>query len=137
MDPADTSKKLTVLRETHQRLCRQINGMYESFALGEISKAEYIAQKSAAVKQRDAASSRIAELEAELENTGANGGLRNGFVSTFEKYTAVETITSEITSEVLSEVRIYPGERIEIAWNFRDELDRLMIDLQGDQHDKK
>jgi len=133
-DTADISKNILALRETHQRLCRQINGMYESFALGELSKAEYIAQKSAAVKQRDAAAARIAELEAFLENTGTNGGLRNGFVSTFEKYTAVEKITSEITAEVLREVRIYPDERIEVVWNLRDELERLMLDLQGEQY---
>jgi len=130
-DTTVATKKLSILRETYQRLCRQINGMYESFALGEIKKVEYIAQKFAAVKQRDAAAARIAVLESE----GVNGGLQNDFVSTFVKYTAAEEITGEITAEVLREVYIYPGERIEIVWNFRDELDKLMFDLQGDQHD--
>ncbi len=109
--------------------------MYESFALGEISKPDYLAQKAAAVKQRDTAAARIAELEAFLENTGVNGSLQNDFVSAFEKYTEVEKITSEIATEVLKEVRVYPDKRLEIAWNFRDELEKMTLELQGDHQD--
>ncbi len=134
-DTASVVKNLSTLRETHQRLCQQINGMYESFALGEISKPDYLAQKAAAVKQRDTAAARIAELEAFLENTGANGSLQNDFVSTFEKYAEVEKITSEIAAEVLKEVRVYPDKRLEIAWNFRDELEKMTLELQGDHQD--
>ncbi len=136
-DTAAMAKSLAGLRETHQRLCQQISGMYESFALGEINKAEYLAAKAAAVQQRDAAAARIAELEAALENIGEDGGLRNGFISTFEKYTEVEEITSEIVTEVLQEVRIYPDERFEVVWNFRDELAKLMLDLQGEQQNNE
>ena len=128
-------KSLSGLREKHQRLCQQISGMYESFALGEVSKAEYLAAKAAAVQHRDTVAARIAEIEATLENVGQNGSLQNSFVSTFEKYTEVEEITGEIVTEVLREVRIYPDKRLEIAWNFRDELEKLILDLQGEhQH---
>ena len=130
-DIAAIRKNLSALRETHGQLCRQIKGMYESFALGEISKPEYLAAKEAAVGQRDAAAARISELEAALENMGSDGGLKNSFVSTFEKYMDVVEITSEIVKEVLSEIRIYPDSRLEITWNFRDELDNLALDLQG------
>lgn len=131
-DTAAMVKSLAGLRDTHQRLCQQISGMYESFALGEVSKAEYLSAKAAAVKQRDAAAGRIAELEAALENIGQDGSLQNSFVSTFGKYMEVEEITSEIVTEVLKEVRIYPGGRFEIAWDFRNELEKLMLDLQGE-----
>ena len=43
----------------------------------------------------------------------------------------VGEITNEIVTEVLSEIRIYPDSRLEITWNFRDELDNLVLDLQG------
>ena len=76
-------KNLAGLRETHQRLSQQVSGLYESFALGEISKTEYLAAKAAA---------RISELEAALENMGTDGSLRNGFVSAFGKYLEVEEI---------------------------------------------
>lgn len=63
---------------------------------------------------------------------GSDGGLQNSFVSIFEKYMEVEEIISEIVSEVLNEIRIYPDSRLEITWNYRDELDKLTLDLQGD-----
>ena len=68
-DITATRKNLAGLRETHQRLSQQVSGLCESFALGEISKAEYLAAKAAA-QQRDDAAARISELEAELENMG-------------------------------------------------------------------
>ena len=107
----------------------------EAFALGEISKGEYLAAKAAAAKQRDNAAARIIELEAMLEDICTNGSLQNGFVSAFGKYLEVEEITDEITADVLKEVRVFPGGRIETAWNYRDELKKLMLDLQGDHRD--
>ena len=128
-------KNLSKLRETYQQFTRQLNGFYESFVMGEISKSDYIAIKAAVVKQREATATRIAELEATLDNIGRDGGLQNAFVSTFEKYMDVEEITSEIVSEVLHEVRIFPDKRLEIVWNFRDELKKLMLELQGTYQD--
>ena len=58
-------------------------------------------------------------------------------VSAFEKHMGVEEITSEITSEVLKEVRVHPGGRFEIIWNLRDELEKLVLDLQGDHQDER
>ena len=128
-------KNLAGLRERHQRLSQQVNDLYESFALGEISKAEYLTAKAAAAQQRDNTAARISELEAELENMGMDGSLRNGFVSAFGKYLEVEEITDEIAADVLQEVRIHPGGRIETVWNYQDELEKLILDLQGDHQD--
>lgn len=133
-DTASMVKSLAGLREKHQRLNQKIDGMYESFVLGEVNKTEYLASKAAAVQQRDAIAARIAEIEAALENMGRDGSLQNSFVSTFGKYMEVEEITGEIVTEVLKEIRIYPGGRFEITWNFRDELEKLMLDLQGDHY---
>ena len=103
--------------------------------MGEVSKAEYLAAKAAAVRQRDDAAAQISEMEAVLDNMGADGSLRNGFVSAFGKFLEVEEITDEIAADVLKEVRIHPGGRIETVWNYRDELKRLILDLQGDHQD--
>ena len=136
-DMAAVKKTLSGLRETHEQICHQINDLYESFALGEIGKPEYLSEKADVVKQRDAIAARMAELKATLENAGTDGGLQNGFVDAFGKYTEVEEITSEIIAEVLKEVYIYPDGRLEIVWNFRDELEKLKLDLQGDDEDGK
>ena len=62
-DISAVKKNLTRLRETHQRISKQVIGLYESFALGEISRTEYLAAKTAAVKQRDETAVQISELE--------------------------------------------------------------------------
>ena len=134
-DIAATRKNLTGLWEKHQRLSQQVSGLYESFALDEISKPEYLTAKVAAAKQRDNAAAQISELETALENVGTDGSLQNGFVSAFGKYLEVEEITDEIAADVLREVRVFPGGRIETAWNYRDELKKLILDLQGDHQD--
>ncbi|NCE66492.1 hypothetical protein D1159_18485 [Pseudoflavonifractor sp. 524-17] len=134
-DIAAAKKSLDGLREAHQRLSQQVNGLYEAFALGELSKGEYLAAKAAAAKQRDDTAARIGELEAALDNMGADGSLQNGFVSAFGKYLEAEEITDEIAADVLKEVRVFPGGRIETVWNYRDELEKLILDLQGEHQD--
>ena len=64
-----------------------------------------------------------------------DGNLQNEFVSAFKKYLDAGEITSEIMSDVLQEVRIFPDGRIETVWNYRDELEKLILDLQGGQQD--
>ena len=70
-----------------------------------------------------------------MDNIGRDGNLHNAFVSPFVKFMDVEEITSEIVSEVLSEVRIFPDKRLEIIWNFHDELKKPMFELQGTHQD--
>ena len=126
-DADKMAESLSELRETKRRLSQQISDMYESFVMGEFSKTEYLAARAAAVRQRDDADTKIAKIEAALQNTDNNGRLENGFVSAFEKYIEAGNLTHEILTEVLKEVRVYPDGRLEIVWNFRDELDKLVF----------
>lgn len=124
-----TVKKLASLKEERSQIGQQIKELYESFALGEISKTEYLSAKSAAVEQKDTLAVRIGELEAELENTGENGRLNNRFVSNFQKYAEVEEITREIVTDVIGGVFVYPGGRFEIEWNYREEFERILMEV--------
>lgn len=131
-DSAALRKTLTGLKENCRKLDQQIRELYEGFALGEISKAEYLAAKQAAAQRREAAGRRMEELEAQLENTGADGGLQNRFVDCFQKYVDIESLTDEILSEVLEKVLVYPDNRIEIQWNYREDLERLLLEEQAE-----
>ena len=131
-DSASLLKTLADLKENYRKLEQQIKEMYEGFALGEISKAEYLAAKQTAAQRRDAAAHRIEELTAQLENTGADGGLQNRFVDCFQKYVDIESLTDEILSEVLEKVLVYPDNRVEIQWNYQEDLERLLLEEQAD-----
>lgn len=105
--------------------------IHTSFGLGSITKAEYLTAKAAAVQQRDSTAARLAELEAKLENVGTDGELQNQFVVRFRPYVEAEIkeITQEILSDLLNEIRVYPGGRLEIIWNYREEYEKMMLDL--------
>ena len=134
LDTAALQKNIAALREAHGRLERQIKDLYTSFGLREISKAEYLAYKAAAIQQRDSTAERLAALEAKLENTSEDGELQNQFVARFRPHVEAEIveITLEILSDILSEICVYPGRRLEIIWNYREEYENLMLDLEGE-----
>ncbi|MDE7245707.1 MAG: recombinase family protein [Oscillospiraceae bacterium] len=123
-------KSLSRLKESLAQQKQQMTKLYEQFGLGEISKAEYLATKAAANQQRDSTIAKISELEAALENTGAEGNLDNRFVSSFQKYTEVQEITGEIVEDLLKEIIVYPEGRLEIVWNYREELNRMILDTE-------
>ena len=124
-------KNIAALRATHSKLERQIKDLYTSFGLGDISKEEYLAAKAAATQKRDAAAGQLAEWEAKLENISEDGELQNQFVARFRPYVEADMkeITQEILSDLLNEIHVYPGGRLEIIWNYRDEYTRMMLDL--------
>lgn len=128
-DAATVRKALSALKENLERQNQQIKALYESFAMGEIRKTEYLAMKSTAVKERDRAASQIAKLTSELESINADGNLTNRFVTTFQKYAELDELTSEIVSDAYESIFVYPDERIEIVWRYQDELSALLLEL--------
>lgn len=128
-DTNEVRKTLSGLKEARHQMESYIRELYEDFALGEMDKADYLAAKSATAQKREEADARIQELEAELENIGADGNLNNRFVDCFQKYAEVEEITAEIATDVLQEIVVYPDNRLEIVWNYREDLEKLLLDL--------
>ncbi len=57
------------------------------------------------------------------ENTGMDGELQNQFFLRFQSHVEadIKEITREILSDLLKESHIYPGGRLEIIWNYREE----------------
>ena len=125
-------KQVASLRETCTQQDGQIKELYEALVSGSVSRDEYKAAKAMLVSRRDQVKARISELEIVLANANSDGKLNNPFVSSFQKYTEVTSITKEMMMDVLKEVRIYPGGRIEITWNYCEDLERLLRDLHDE-----
>ena len=123
-------KGLIALSETLGQQEHLLKDLYEAFASGRIGKDEYVARKSETIRKRNETKAEIAELEAQKDNLSADGGLDNRFVDSFRRYVSVEDITTEIMEDVLDSVIIYPGNRIEIVWNYKKEFENLMLELQ-------
>ena len=115
------------MRGQRERLEQRIKGMHEDFALGAISKTQYLAEKAAAVKERDTLMEQIVALESKLDNSGKDGNLQNRFVDSFQNHAAVQKLTAEMVKDVLKEVIVYPDCGLEIVWNFREEYEKLLL----------
>lgn len=122
-------KTLTNLKGASVQIAGEMKELYERFALGGCNKAEYLAVKSATVKKRDHIATRIRALEAELENTSESGRLANHYVDSFQKYVEVENLTNEIVADVLQEVVVHPNHALGIVWNYREDLEKLLLDI--------
>lgn len=119
-------KQIGSLRDAldqHKQLTDQI---YESLALGEISKAEYISQRASIKEVIDGLSHKIALLKTELESIGDESRLRDPFVDTFSKYAEVQRLTDEVVADVLTSVLVFPDHRVKIEWNCQDALQELV-----------
>jgi len=133
-DVALVRKTISVLKETCAGLENGIQELYERFAFGELEKAEYLALKNAELKKKDTAEARLRELEAELSNVNAEGKLENPFVDHFRQYAEVVELTAEIVADVLEEVVVYPDRALDIVWNHRDDLRRLLFEIEGEDN---
>ena len=133
-DAAAMRKNLSEMRENLNRQANRAKDLYTQYGLGEISKAEYLAIRANAIRERDRIAARITELEAALENIGENGRLQNHFISSFKKYTEAQELTREIVADVLERVTVYSGDRLNIVWNYGEEFKEMMLDITGTQH---
>ena len=120
------------VKENLHRLEQELKELYELFAMGNISKQEYLRRKSDTVAERESLSAKAAELSAKIDNAGNDGKLNNRFVTAFRKLSEVTEITKEITTDVLKTVYIYPGGRISIVWNYLDDIEKISLDLHGE-----
>ncbi len=81
------------------------------------------------MKSREDISAQIEEVRFCLNNTDADGHLQNRFITCFQQYKDTETLTTEIVDNVLEKILVYPGGRLEVHWNYREEFEKLVSDL--------
>ncbi len=106
------------LKEKEGQLNREAKDLYERFALGEISREEYLSEKETVSAQRAAIQKQIWEIDAALNKTSQQP--ENPALAVFQKYADVQELTPEILSDILQEVRVYTGGRLEIVWKYGD-----------------
>ena len=124
--------ELAKLDVSRTALDSHTRGLYEKFAFGELDREEYLLEKSAAVEKKNRISIRMEELEAELQNAGKDGRLENRFTDSFSRYTEIEELTADIIEDVLQEIVVCPDHVLHIVWNYRDDLERLILDIGMD-----
>lgn len=111
-------KLLSDLQDGQALRNRQIRELYEAFALGEVSKEDYLKQKRELTAQNERTSARIAELETLLD--AQNKTAEDSFVTSFKRFREAGEVSDEIIQELLKEVIVYPHGRLEVVWKYQD-----------------
>lgn len=128
-DTEGMRKALSRLKESRSALDNHIRDIYEKTIFGEMDKEAYLKEKKLASEEKDQINQRIRELEAELQNASENGRLENKFTDSFQQYTEIEELTADIVNDVLQEIVVFPDRVFNIVWNYRDELESLLLDV--------
>lgn len=95
--------------------------LYERYSVCELTKKEYLRQKSKLDQKLSEAEKRLAELEqtltaAEMRVQPAEHPLR----SLSEQYNGAKELTAKMVRAFVDAVYVYDETRIEIAWRFQD-----------------
>lgn len=99
-------KKKKALADTENRL----RELYEKFALGEIEKEAYFTQKGVWEKKKELSGAELREIEKR----------RKEIWESYEEDSRREQWDVGLVAELLREVRVYPGRKMEIVWNYRE-----------------
>lgn len=115
-------EQLKALKESRRLLERQLRERYEAFVLGAAGKEEYLAAKERAKTGREAGDRQIGELEARLREMALSRQREEG---------RGDAVWAEkgMAWEVLEEILVYPGGRMELVWNCRDEEGPLLAGI--------
>lgn len=113
-------KQLAALLQSQDDMSRESRSLYESFALGDLDKADYLAQKSVVAEKMAEIAARITELQSTLEDYDESN--TREFIERFKCFFKADDIPVEILKDLLKEVRVYPGRRLVIEWNCQDTL---------------
>lgn len=132
-DMKKTAKDIAGLKGDLSKLELQGQELYEEFVLGELGKTEYLALKNNLSKKQSATIDRIEVLEKRLTDEKKNGETGNRLIEKFRQYEEFEKLTTEIVSDVLQEIVVYPDKRINVVWNYQEDLEGLIRDRECDK----
>ena len=113
-------KAFIKLKESCDKLENDLQGLYERFVFGELSKQAYFDSKKAVLERRQNISAQMEKLEIVLKKVGTDGKQEN---KRFHQYTKIKELTGNMIVDVLQEVIVYPKKILNIVWNCRDNFD--------------
>lgn len=113
-------KQLVALLKSQNDMNKESRGLYESFALGNLDKADYLAQKSVVAEKMAEIAAQITELQSTLDAHDESN--TREFIKKFKCFFEADGIPEDTLKDLLKEVRVYPGGRLMIKWNCQDTL---------------
>ena len=101
--------------------------LIELLNTGEITKEEYIDRRDQLASRQQELKDRLAELQRKQQAAEQEQDREAGrFLESCRRYRPKKTLNNEMAKAFIEKVLIYTPERIEIKWNFSDNLLGMM-----------
>ena len=101
---------------------RQKMELYEQFALGKLSKEDYLEQKKQIFLKEMQYKVFSAELSKKIADSEKKKAQEDSpRLTAFVKYKDLEQLSYPIVQELVDTIYYYDPEHIEVVWNFQDE----------------
>lgn len=122
-------KSQTLVRQKETKLVKKLDeikvknmGMYESYKAGDLDREEFLLYKEKTERRKREVSAELEKVRRE-EEIQFESDLR--IIKFFEGKTHITELTKEVVGLLISEIYIYSKKRIEIRFNFADEIMEL------------
>lgn len=99
--------------------------LYESMVDGMITHDEYVKLRHRYTKKIEDLHESLEQLEAEVKNIESGLKQNTSWIDSFLKYREVTELTRDLVLTVIDKIYVYENKRIEVVFNFRDELEGL------------
>lgn len=102
-------------------------GLYEDFKDGILTKQEYIQMKQEYDMQIETSEAALCSYKHELRLLKEDRGSRQEWIGDFKKYENITVLDRTAAAALIRQVRVHEGKRIEVVFNFQEEIDRYSV----------
>lgn len=121
-------KDLAVLQSRRAQLEKTLQDLYEKLIDGSISRESYLSQKQSINIQMQELEEQIAAMQSAAREPDANG---QSILGKYREYAQLQELTADIAKELVQNVVVYPGGRLDINLNYRDELEAMLKEAEA------
>lgn len=118
-------ERLERLQARKDKVADFIRNLYEDFADGVFSEAEYLEMKAGYVEELEGLDARIEAAGAEAKTYDEGYAGAGDMAAVFEKYLGVDKLSGDMARAFIRKIICYSKERFEVEYCFADELKAL------------
>ena len=119
--------KAQILQSRRAQLEKTLQDLYEKLIDGSISRESYLSQKQNINIQMQELEEQTATMQSAAREPDASG---QSILEKYREYAQLQELTADIAKELVRNVVVYPGGRLEINLNFRDELEAMLKEAE-------
>lgn len=105
--------------------------LYENFADGIMSRAEYERICAAFERQANEADAALLALESELDRCSGNNGQKNRWIEHYKKYHNLQSLTRNAVVELIERITVYQDRRLEIKLRYQSDMENAIAWLSA------